>query len=76
MKTLLRVLGLSLSLGAAFYSPAEAVDVTCNILCPGIGRFSVPTTLEACCGGQIRCPGGGAAIPWSYTIPGSAPQHC
>lgn len=80
MKAAFRVLGLTLTLLATFYTPASAFGVTCYYWCEdGIRTTSV--SYEECCGGgwptstAFPCPGGEKGVPYGYEA-WSGPQFC
>jgi hypothetical protein len=78
MKTVLRILGLTLALIAVFYTPASAFPVTCYYWCPE-GRRTTSATYEECCGfgasGSFPCSDGSQGFPYGYEA-WSGPQFC
>ena len=82
MKTTFRIVGLTLALGAALYSPARASSplVTCYYLCAPGGVRTTTVTYDQCCGGappsgNFPCPNGQQGTPYGYNS-GLGPKFC
>ena len=87
MKATFRIVGLTLALVAALYTPSSAASsppssstwVTCYYFCWPGGRTATGTTYGTCCegapGGHFPCPDGSQGSPYGYDQ-GLGPQFC